>query len=89
MEVTMTYGSLVTTTTIRKSGPQPAAHIAVAEVNGDIQTRCGLSLKAGRHQPAPADRVPCGKCESHLAEAPDRKRFVRASYKTTAGLRRF
>jgi hypothetical protein len=85
----MVYGSSVTTTTVRKSGPQPAAHIAVGGVNGNVQTRCGLTLKAGRHQPAPADREPCGKCASHLAEAPDRKRFVRASYKTTAGLRRF
>jgi hypothetical protein len=85
----MTHGSLVTTTTIRKSGPQPVAHIAVAEVNGNIQTRCGLSLKPGKRQPAPEDREPCGKCASHLAETPDRKRFTRAAYKTDADLRRF
>lgn len=79
----------VTTTTIRKSGPQPVAHIVVAEVNGNIQTRCGLSLKPGKHQPAPENRARCDKCRGHLAETPARKRFVRAAYKTTAGLRRF
>lgn len=85
----MTHGSLVTTLTRRASGPQPAAHIAIQEVNGGIRTACGLFLQPGKHQPAPSDRQPCGKCASHLAETPGRKRFVRASYKTSAGLRRF
>lgn len=83
------YGTLITTTTVRARSSRPAAHIATEEINGGIRTACGLFFREGKHQPSPEDRAPCGKCASHLAEAPDRKRFTRGAYATTSGLKRY
>lgn len=72
----MRYGDLVVTT-----GRQArAAHMVTDAINGGARTSCGLFLPSGKHRPAPENSAPCAKCASHLADAPDRKRFVRDAY---------
>lgn len=73
------HGDLVTTNT-KRSGPQPAAHVVEREVNGIITTRCGATIRSEKYMVPTEDNRPCGKCGLHLAENPDRKRFVRDAY---------
>lgn len=64
-----------------------ASHMVTDAVNGGVRTSCGMYLSEGKHHKAPDGVKPCNKCASHLAETPDRKRFVKDAYaaRVTAG----
>lgn len=72
----MKYGDLVVTAAKRIR----SSHMVTDSVNGGVRTSCGMFLAAGKHREAPESVRPCGKCASHLAENPTRKRFVNNVY---------